>query len=62
MVNVPFSRAAVRRALSDAWNGGSPRRLTGTNAYGGGGAGRRIADVLSRVAVNDRLLRKLIAY
>ena len=62
VVNVPFSRAAVRRALSDAWNGGSPRRFTGTNVYGGGGAGRRIAGVLSRVAVNDRLLRKLIAY
>ena len=62
VVNVPFSRAAVRRALSDAWNGGSPRRFTGTNVYGGGGAGRRIAGVLSRVSVNDRLLRKLIAY
>ena len=62
VVHVPFSRAAVRRALSDAWNGGNPRRFAGANVYGGGGAGRRIAAVLSRVAVNDRLLRKLIAY
>jgi UDP-N-acetylglucosamine 2-epimerase (non-hydrolysing)/GDP/UDP-N,N'-diacetylbacillosamine 2-epimerase (hydrolysing) len=62
VTNVPFDRAAIREALSAVWNGGSPRRSRARNVYGGGGAGRRIAEVVARVDVNDRLLRKLIAY
>lgn len=62
VTNVPFSAAAISRALSAAWNDGSPVRSAARNVYGGGGAGRRIADVLARTARTDRLLRKLIAY
>ena len=62
VVNVPFDRAKLRRALSAVWNGGSPRRSAAANVYGGDGAGRRIAAALSRLRVNDRLLGKLVAY
>jgi len=62
VVTVPFDPAKVRRALSAVWNGGTPRRSAAANVYGGGGAGRRIAAALSRLDVNDRLLRKLVAY
>jgi GDP/UDP-N,N'-diacetylbacillosamine 2-epimerase (hydrolysing) len=72
--NVSFDRAAIRAALSAVWNGGRPRRSSARNVYEGTGAGptggigaghgvgRRIAEVLARLDVNDRLLRKLIAY
>ena len=60
--NVPFSREKLVAALSAVWNGGRPRRWRGKNVYGGGGAGKRIADALARVDVNDRVLRKLVAY
>jgi UDP-N-acetylglucosamine 2-epimerase len=62
VTNVPFDAAKVRAALSDAWNNGRPRRSRARNVYGGDGAGRRIAAALARLAVNDRLLRKLVAY
>lgn len=62
VTHVPFDREAVRDALSAAWNGGAPRRSAARNVYGGGGAGWRVADALARLDVNDRLLRKLIAY
>ncbi len=60
--NVPFDPAAIREAIETIWNGGRPRRSRAANVYGGGDAGRRIADVLAKVPVNDRLLRKLITY
>jgi hypothetical protein len=44
------------------WNDGRPRRSRAGNVYGGDGAGRRIASAIARLAVNDRLLRKLVAY
>ena len=62
VVNVPFDRLRIRRALSAVWNGGSPQRSAAANVYGGDGAGRRIAAAISRLDVNDRLLRKLVAY
>ena len=62
VTNVPFRRAAIRRALEAVWNGGRPRRCRSENVYGGDGAGRRIADALARTPLNGRLLRKLIAY
>ncbi len=60
--NVPFSREKLVAALSAVWNGGSPRRCASENIYGGGGAGKRIAEALARLDVNARLLRKLVAY
>ena len=54
--------AAVRRAAGRVWNDGRPVRFPRRNVYGRGDADRRIADVLARVALDDRTLRKLIAY
>ena len=62
VTNVPFRPAAIREALRSIWNDGTPRRCRAANVYGGDGAGRRIADALARVPLNDRLRRKLITY
>jgi UDP-N-acetylglucosamine 2-epimerase len=62
VTNVPFRPAAIREALQFVWNSGRPRRCRAANVYGGDGAGRRIADALARLSLNDRLRRKLIAY
>jgi GDP/UDP-N,N'-diacetylbacillosamine 2-epimerase (hydrolysing) len=62
VTNVPFVRPAIAAALARAWNRGRPRRARSVNVYGGGGAGARIADALARMAVDARLLRKLVAY
>jgi UDP-N-acetylglucosamine 2-epimerase len=48
-------RAALRKALRIH---GAP----GRSEYGDGTAGRRIAGILSRVTLDDKLRRKLIAY
>jgi UDP-N-acetylglucosamine 2-epimerase (non-hydrolysing)/GDP/UDP-N,N'-diacetylbacillosamine 2-epimerase (hydrolysing) len=62
VVHVPYRAADITRALHAAWNGGSPLRSRGRNPYGGSGTGRRIAQILAGLDVDDRLLRKLIAY
>jgi len=62
VVNVPYQRDAIRGALAKVWNDGWPRRFTGANLYGGAGAGRKIADVLAGLRIDERLLRKLISY
>ncbi len=41
---------------------GNLQRLAADVARGVGGAGARIADALARLDVNERLLRKLVAY
>ena len=62
VVNVPYHAGAIRRALAKVWNDGRPRRFTGANLYGGAGAGRKIADVLAGLRIDEHLLRKLISY
>jgi UDP-N-acetylglucosamine 2-epimerase len=62
VIHVPFDEAQIRSVLSGVWNDGRPRRSRAANVYGGDGAGRRIAAALARLTVNDRLLRKLVAY
>jgi UDP-N-acetylglucosamine 2-epimerase len=63
VINVPFDAARIERELKRIWNGGRPVRHSKRNVYGGGGAGKRIADVLARLDLSDeRLRRKLIAY
>jgi len=62
VTNVPFDGAKIRSVLSGVWNDGRPRRSRAGNVYGGDGAGKRIADALARLTVNDRLSRKLVAY
>jgi UDP-N-acetylglucosamine 2-epimerase (non-hydrolysing)/GDP/UDP-N,N'-diacetylbacillosamine 2-epimerase (hydrolysing) len=62
VTNVPYRKAPLLQALNAIWNQGKPRRFGGANIYGGTGAGLKIANVLSSVALSDRLRRKLIAY
>jgi len=62
VTNVPYRKDAIVQALSRIWNNGRPKRFRGTNVYGGDGAGRKIAKVLSSVDMTDSLRRKLIAY
>jgi hypothetical protein len=59
---VPYDAGRLRSALTRLWNAGRPRRFPSRNVYGGAGAGRRIADVLARLTIDTRLLRKVIAY
>lgn len=62
VVSLPFISAAVGRAVRDVWNGGTPLRFPRRNTYGGSGTGRRMADALATLTIDDRLRRKLIAY
>lgn len=50
-----FSRAVVRVLRQ-------PRTAAKLHPYGGGGAARKIADVLASMAIDERLRRKLIRY
>jgi UDP-hydrolysing UDP-N-acetyl-D-glucosamine 2-epimerase len=59
---IAFNTMAIRRELKRVWNGGNPIRYPKSNVYGGGGAGKRIAGGLAGMKVEDRVLRKLIAY
>ena len=62
VIHKGYEARAIRAALSKVWNGGAPRRFAGRNVYGGTGTGRRIANHLATVALDERLVRKLIAY
>lgn len=62
VAHVACDANAVAAALRRIWNGGRPTRFPRRNPYGTGGAAPRIADTLATVTINDRLLRKLIAY
>jgi UDP-hydrolysing UDP-N-acetyl-D-glucosamine 2-epimerase len=62
VVNVPARFGAIREALVSIWRDGKPSRLDGQNIYGTSGAGKRIAAALARLSVDERLMRKLIAY
>ena len=57
-----FEGDSLDQALTTIWNRGHPRRSTARNLYGGSGTGEKIADVLARVPLDQRLLRKLISY
>lgn len=62
VVNVPYQRERIDAAIGRAWRGGHPTRRRAVNIYGGGNAGRKIAAILGGLRVDDRLLRKIIAY
>jgi len=62
VTNVPYSEAAIRRAIARVWNRGRPRRFRGRNVYGGPGTGLRIASILANLNLDARLRRKLITY
>ena len=58
VVRVPWSAAALRRAIASQ----AGRRYPKRNVYGGRGTGQKIADVLATAKLDERLRRKLIAY
>ena len=60
--NVPFQIGSLQKAISAVWNRGVPARFPGSNVYGDGATGEKIANILARVTLDDRLRRKLIAY
>jgi len=62
VTNVPFAPAALSRALRRVWNDGRPVRYPRKNVYGGDGAGRRMADALAKLVIDDDWRRKLITY
>jgi UDP-hydrolysing UDP-N-acetyl-D-glucosamine 2-epimerase len=62
VVNVPFSKTLITRELRRIWNEGRPKRFGGHNVYAGRNTGKRIADILARMPLDARRLRKLIAY
>jgi GDP/UDP-N,N'-diacetylbacillosamine 2-epimerase (hydrolysing) len=62
VATVAFRAVAIRRELARVWNGGKPIRYPKKNVYGGGGAGRRIAEALAGMKIDEGVLRKLIAY
>jgi UDP-N-acetylglucosamine 2-epimerase (non-hydrolysing)/GDP/UDP-N,N'-diacetylbacillosamine 2-epimerase (hydrolysing) len=63
VTHVPFQLTAIRQAISTLWRAGNPQRFPRhNNIYGGYGTGRRIANVLQSISIDDRLRRKLISY
>lgn len=52
----------VAECVRQIWRNGRPRRFPRRNVYGGGATGRRIAQTLADLSIDDRLLRKCIAY
>lgn len=64
VLDVPYDRGAIRRAIEQArYDKGFLQRVKATrNPYGDGTAGRKIAEILARVTVDDRLLRKAFEF
>lgn len=62
VTQVGYNHSQIHRALSRIWNSGRPRRFRGENVYGGGGTGRKIAQILAGTPLQDPIRRKLIAY
>jgi UDP-hydrolysing UDP-N-acetyl-D-glucosamine 2-epimerase len=63
VTHVPFQLTAIRQAIATLWRGGNPNRFRRRNhIYGGQAAGRRIANVLQSISIDERLRRKLISY
>ena len=60
--SVLFQPGELRKAIEVVWNGGAAKRFAKRNVYGAGATGEKIAGVLARGVVDDRLRRKLIAY
>lgn len=59
VTDVTDNPARITAAVRRAYNAGPWR---GKNVYGGRGTGKRIADALASITIDQQLLRKLIAY
>lgn len=60
--NVPYRQSAVSAAILRILNNGRPRRGKCANSYGGDKTGAKIASILVRLRIDQRLLRKIISY
>ena len=60
--DVSWDRAQMIEVIRRVWNAGSPRKYAGTNVYGGGAAGKKMANILATHDLGPRLRHKLIAY
>lgn len=60
--NVPYRQSAISAAARRILNNGRPRRGKCANPYGGGNTGAKIASILARLSIDQRLLRKIISY
>jgi GDP/UDP-N,N'-diacetylbacillosamine 2-epimerase (hydrolysing) len=62
VLTVPFKHSAISSALKKVWNNGRPKRFPRRNLYGAGDTATKIAKILVSIPLNEKLLRKLIAY
>jgi GDP/UDP-N,N'-diacetylbacillosamine 2-epimerase (hydrolysing) len=60
--NIPYRHADIAAAGAHIWNNGNPRRSLGNNPYTRRGTSQKISAHLADLIVNQRLLRKIIAY
>jgi GDP/UDP-N,N'-diacetylbacillosamine 2-epimerase (hydrolysing) len=57
-----YDMEQIQREAARIWNAGKPRKFRGRSIYGCDGAGVKLADILARLEIDGRLLRKIIAY
>ncbi len=65
VIDVPCERAAIRDAIKTAMSEEFRNKLNGSNDnpyWGDGQVARRIVDVLSKIEINEQLIKKQIAY
>ena len=63
MVDVPAERVAIRAAIRSALDAGFRAPLTSDHsALNDGLAARRIVEILQRLEIDDKLLKKQLAY
>jgi len=62
VVHVDYDTRSIAAVIRRIWSDGNPRRLKRQNLYGDGRAGQKIAQHLSQLTIDKKLLQKLIAY
>lgn len=62
VIHVGYEAGSIVRAIGRVWRRGNPVRFPRRNVYGTGRTGTKIADALAELTIDDRLMRKLIAY
>lgn len=62
VTDVPYAQSLITKAAARIWNKARPKRFADVNLYGGNGTGKRIAAILAKIRLDERLGRKLISY